>query len=411
MTEHHAETVPSGIAVLAEDEPKWSDGPFRVRGVALPEEITPNSANTESLESGEQVRTYWPAETVQATAPLFDGAKIVNGIEHDPATVLEKPQPSPETIVGEITRTEYRPGTGVLYEGEIDDPEFAKLIQRDRVDVSPTLFRSLGDENGDGFRPVESVQKVRDLSIVAEGAGEGNSIEPAPAVAMSALAAEVLEATFGTDEGETTEAESSTDDADTDEAGSGDDGSDGDSSQSTAGHAEQPMTDDITDDQRELLAAADRLDDPMVVESEHADVLEAAAGCEEPHIVEQDEYEALSEDLDEAKGVFAEALAERSGMKAETLAALSWDHIREEFTDDEGDLDVETLVQVPETGETDADEETSEAAAELLESRGFDDRDEAVATLRERYEDFSNAGWTSNAEEVKADLETLGVEV
>lgn len=190
MSATPADTTPSGIAVLAEDEPTWDDGPFPVRGVALPEEIVTHGDNTEG------VATYWPASTVQEAAPLFEGAKIVDGSEHDAATAMENPQPAPETIIGEITSVEYEPGVGVLYEGEVDDPELAKRIDRNRVEVSPTLFRALGDEADDQDAMVaEAVKAVRDLSIVAEGAAQGNSIEPATA-AMSALSATALEARF-----------------------------------------------------------------------------------------------------------------------------------------------------------------------------------------------------------------------
>lgn len=197
MSDTPYETIHSGIAVLAEDEPTWSDGPFPVRGVALPEDIVTNGDNTED------VATYWPPDVVQDAASLFDGAKIADGSEHTAEEVLENPQPSPETIVGEITQAQYRPGVGTLYEGEVDDPELAKRIDRRRVEVSPSLFRSLDGEHEQlDARIVEEVMAVRDLSIVAEGAAAGNSIEPASA-AMTALSAEVLSEAFADDEFDT----------------------------------------------------------------------------------------------------------------------------------------------------------------------------------------------------------------
>lgn len=353
--EHQPEVLESGVAVLAEDEPSWDDGPFPVRGVALPEGITTNG-NAE----GEQV--YWPADTVATVAEHVEGAKLTDPskgevYEHDPETAIERPQPSPETIIGEVTGAKYEPGVGVLYEGEVDDPEIAKRIDRGRVEVSPTIFRTLGDHDDErDARVPDAIVGVRDLSVVAKGQAEGNSIEPATA-AMSALSASALAAAF--DEDTTTGAEPPTG---TD--GSGDDGPDGGSGQSTADRTNpETMSDEdtLTDDQRELLSAAETLDDPTVihgegiVEAEHVEVLEAAVGREEPAIVEQSEYETLQEDLGEAKSVFAEVLAERSGMNAETLSALPWSDLRGEFTDDEGDLDAETLVQTPETGQPDND--------------------------------------------------------
>ena len=58
-------------------------------------------------------------------------------------------------------------------------------------------------------------------------------------------------------------------------SGGGDDGSNADSSQSTSGRGPQsdPLMDDITDAERELLAAARQLDDPTVVETAAAERL------------------------------------------------------------------------------------------------------------------------------------------
>lgn len=406
MTDAQPDTTPSGIAVLAEDEPTWEDGPFPVRGVALPEDSATNDDNTERRESDEEFRTFWPAAVVEQAAALFDGAKITDGSEHDPETAMEKPQPSPETIIGEITGVQYKPGVGVLYEGEVDDPEMAKRIQRGRVEVSPTIFRRLGEARDDGTRPVETIAGVRDLSIVAEGAGPGNSIEAAPqATAMSALSAAALSEAFDASNDTTTGA-----DTPTDTGQPGDDGK----SQSTVGPADtDTMTaDTLTDDQRDLLASADRLDDPIVVESEHAAVLEAAAGCEEPHVVEQTEYQATQDDLAEAKGVLAGALAERTGLDAEKIKEnFSWAALREEFEDDDGDISAAALVQNPETGQPEETGELSEDAAALAEEYGDGDVEVAVSTLKERHERFTNMDWDKQADEAAEQLDTLGVEV
>lgn len=185
-----AETATSGIATLNNDSPDFSDGPWPVRGVALPEDIT-----TQANSQGETV--YWPPEAARAVAEELEGKKITDPSEHDPESVVDNPQPSPETILGEITDARYEPGVGAVYEGEIDDPEIAKRVQRGRVDVSPVIFRTLADsELEDGARPVDNVVGVRDLSVVAEGEATGNSIEPATA-AMARLSASALSAVFG----------------------------------------------------------------------------------------------------------------------------------------------------------------------------------------------------------------------
>lgn len=481
----HAETLESGITVLAEDEPTWDDGPFPVRGVALAEEMVPNSGKTEG-----NIDTYWSSEVVKSTAPKFDGAKIVDGSEHDPETVSEVLQPSPDTIVGEITKATYKAGVGVLYEGEIDDPEIAKRVDRGRVDVSPTLFRDIADDpDDDGVYPVTNVKAVRDLSVVATGASEDNSIEPA-AQAATAMAAEVLSEAFGaetmqgievhTPEFSSTEtsdwSEPALEDFDTDDLSEVDDhfvvsrtgfppdnfgdlalpvvspggalnlnalrnakaragqvsglsgdalsraesaidslanenyegadfgaetqGDDGLISQSTADAdggdgqpANQPDSDtmsdeNLTDDEKALLEAAD---DP----AEAVETLRDYQRHEEPTIREQDDVEALREDLDDAKQVFAEALADKTGMQAETLASLDWSALRGEFENDDGDLDAETLFQQPEGGTAEADG---------TEDTGLDDEGrERIQEIDKKLELLGSALPRSRKDELKAE--------
>lgn len=482
MPDTDPQRISSGIAVLAEDEPTWNDGPFPVRGVALPSDVVANGANEED------VATYWPADVVRDAAALFDKKKIVDGSEHDPETVADNPQPSPETIIGEITATAFKPGVGVVFEGEVDDPGIAKRIDRGRVEVSPTMFRSLDGEHESGARIVDEVAAVRDLSIVAEGALTGNDIAPA-AVAMATLSAEALRESFpdvlksvagvsfdatagGTlDESEIpsegfashylfdgdTKSESAYPVVDGDGqlrrgnvesafqlgARGGVDESDlhaklrtlndefddppidpeklpattqsddGTNSQSTDGPADsndpESMTDepDITDDQRAILAAADEVEDPI-------EVLEAAAGSKDPLVVAQADHEALQEDLRESKLIFAEALRHRGtiDMEPSKIATnFSYEALREEFEDDDGELAVDALVQRPEGGDANVStgDNLSGEAAKLVEEWGDGDREAAVETLQMRRDNFDEQGWDLHLEETESQLETLGV--
>lgn len=130
----------------------------------------------------------------------------------------------------------------------------------------------------------------------------------------------------------------------------------------------EAMTDDtITDEERALL---DQVDDP----ADAADALAERDRFDDPHLLETEDYEALTEDLDEAKQVFAEALSERVGMDAEKIAEhFSFEALREEFEDDDGELTVDALTQHPETGDPDdADPDTGYDALtddELEEAR------------------------------------------
>lgn len=122
--------------------------------------------------------------------------------------------------------------------------------------------------------------------------------------------------------------------------------------------------DDLTDKERELLAAAGQKDDPMVVEAEvperlteleettneHEDLLSEADGIEDPVVQEADEAEALSE----FRSFFKEALAEQKDVDPEMLKN-DVEALTSEFRDDEGDLDIEALTQSPETGSGPAD--------------------------------------------------------
>lgn len=405
MTDTPYETIQSGIAVLAEDEPTWDDGPFPVRGVALPEDIVTNGDNTEN------VATYWSPDVVQDAAPLFEGTKIVDGSEHSAEEVMENPQPSPKTIVGEIMNVHYRDGVGVLYEGEVDDPEIAKQIDRGRVEVSPSLFRSLDGQHEEfDARIAEDVKAVRDLSIVADGAAAGNSIEPAP-VAMEALSAEALSAAF--DAGGTEGTDGSDDaEAKTDGATNGDDGTSGESSQSTGGQEsttkqtvnETMSEDELSETERELLAAADDVEGAI-------DVLQEHQSCEEPRIVEEYEHQAKQERVELLEELMDERLVAEKDLREATVETMSFEAKASEFENEDGEFEPETLVQTPETGDPeDEDLEDGEIEA-LLDDLDVADRDEAVDMLESHYEQYANAGWETNAQQAKERLKTLGVEV
>lgn len=166
------------IAILSRKDPAI------VHGVALGEDdITEGASGT---------RTLWPRETLEEAAEGLQGKKIVDDSEHKDTQAL---QPPVSAIVGEVTKSAYKPGVGVVFEGEIDDPDVAALVENGRVDVSPALFRSLDgfDEERDA-KVASKVHHWRDLSVVAEGASPSNEIQPGAAVALQA---EALQASFG----------------------------------------------------------------------------------------------------------------------------------------------------------------------------------------------------------------------
>lgn len=82
------------------------------------------------------------------------------------------------------------------------------------------------------------------------------------------------------------------------------------------------------------------------------DVLMEYGTTEEPQIVSADVLEAKDNQIDEFAGVFRDALKETKGLKDETVEAMGVDALAAEFRNEEGEIDVDSLAQIPES-ETD----------------------------------------------------------
>jgi cation transport regulator ChaB len=170
------------LDALADDETADLDGegPWPVQGVAVPEGVVATGV------AGD--RTYWPANVLDAAADQLAGRKITE--DFDLHEDLDQRQPTVRSIVGEVTDAFYRDGTGLMFAGEVDDPDIARQIQNERLDVSPVISRRLGewDDEREAYR-AESIEGFRDLAVVAHGAFDGNAIEPGDGEAdMSAAA-------------------------------------------------------------------------------------------------------------------------------------------------------------------------------------------------------------------------------
>jgi len=111
---------------------------------------------------------------------------------------------------------------------------------------------------------------------------------------------------------------------------------------------------------------------------------------EEAHeVVPTDEYESLQDQVSEVESIMSEALAERTDLKESTIEALSFEALADEFRDEDGDLQVEALVQEPETAEPEPEDEP-EDDSEALE--------EDPEVIKERHKAFKGAGMTEKAE-------------
>lgn len=254
--------------------------------------------------------------------------------------------------------------------------------------------------------PATDALNSRALGAVRSGRGEQADIPSDARASAQRMAGELLNEEF---------------DAEVDvEATSpgGDDGPGGSSGQSTPASWRTTMSDDLTDKERELLAAAGQKDDPVVVEagvpetlSDYEGLIDAADGMDDPTVVSENEYGALQDRLDAVRDVFAEALQEQTGLSDAAIEAMPFEAMAAEFETDDGDIDIEALTQDPEAGGSPSDPDPPEFDPDALQTDvDASDRDEAVEILQQRYDQYSAAGW-GHADALAADLETLGVEV
>lgn len=568
------ETPTSGIAVLAAypapntgagrgNDAKSDAEPHFVRGIALGEgDITFGAS---------QERVYWPRETLEAAADELEGTKLVDDSAHSIPEGEEIPkQPPIESIVGEVVASKYEPGVGVVYEGEVDDGEVAALVENGRVEVSPFVFRRLGDHDEDvDARPAEEILHWRDLAVVSEGASPSAAIESEPSASdgggdedegaqvtaavaapdssqgkgVTALQAEALEAVFeedapedaddadpvaealasfshlsydGTKSGKLDESKISSDsykshylfpgdtksdssfpvvdangnlrrgnvesawklrgdaptskeeiekvllrlakkfdnppiekeDADalsasaaaavwsddpvagealgssgegtdmTDSTDGADDGAADDPDESSTSTSNM----ELSDTEEDLIREARATDEPVVVASEEQAryddaeaLLNEYESYDEPDIVESADWEALEENVDLVRGILAESLSERKGVKQATAEALSLDALVGEFEDDDGEFDAEALVQSPETGETQEQSPNSDEASEPEsgpDALSAEEKDE-VQGLLARANTLDGLGGTSSkrsAELREQAADTVGVD-
>lgn len=377
------EILSDGIATLeAATDADRDDDNTRVHGVVI------GDGDVTRGLSGK--RTRWPGDVLEDMAGMLEGKPITMADSLDPeqhvgVTVTEDgPQltgaVSLDEKVGEITDDAYEPGVGLLFDGFVADWEAEDAVERSLAQVSPVVVRDLelveGDPNDeDALYEVTEVAAVRDLALVADGGVPSNEINVGASPDIGAEMAEALSSHFGADVdsealsgpadeagvsgGDGDDSDPVGDDGPNDEAASGGEG------QSTPGDSDtRSIMDELTDKERELVAAARQTDDPRVVEAdvpdrlteleaqleEHEAVIDAAAGVEDPEVMPADEAEAMQESLGEFRNFFKETLAEQKGVAPEMLKDDE-EALTAPFRDDEdGELDVEALTQSPESG-------------------------------------------------------------
>jgi TolA-binding protein len=162
-----AETLAGGIASIDED-----DEDQQVRIVPIGEgDVT---------RGGSEKKTYWDRETLRAGVEngAFDDAKLLKGRPGEGhKDMLE--QADPDEIVGGAGSFEYENGVGPVSEdAEVLDDHLANLVEAGLVEVSPDMWRVLGeyDEELGAYR-VDEILDVPYITILDRGASEGASIE------------------------------------------------------------------------------------------------------------------------------------------------------------------------------------------------------------------------------------------
>lgn len=109
---------------------------------------------------------------------------------------------------------------------------------------------------------------------------------------------------------------------------------------------------------------------PANLDTEDAiEVLEAAGDTNDAKVVEAHKYEALTDAVTTLEGMMSDHLVEERGLAEETVEAMSFEAMSEEFKGDDGDFDAESLVQQPETEQPDEEiEALSDADVEKAEA-------------------------------------------
>ena len=412
----------AGVAAVAAEP---IDNQLPVHGVLFgPDDVTTGLTGQ---------RTRWPADILEQMAEdgVFEGKPLTMADSLDPeqhvGVTMTDDGPaltgavSMDEKVGEITATTFDPDTGLLFEGFVADWEAEETVETGLAQISPVVIRESelveADSEGDpdALYEVTDVQSARDVALVADGAVPSNEINVGPSTAIGHQAAEALSAHYGVDV-----------EALANDHPGGDDGHNGGDGQSTPAK-DDPLIMDLTDKEQELVAAARQKDDPTVVEAEvrdrlteleeqadeHEDLIEEASGVDDPEVMDAETAEAMRERVDIVEGMMAEALTEEKGLRDATVEAMSFDAMAAEFETDEGDLDVEALTQMPESGSgptggsgggssgpTDGDKQRIEEIDEKLSSVGNALPDERVEALRDEAADLADADDYDGALEV-----------
>jgi len=133
------------------------------------------------------------------------------------------------------------------------------------------------------------------------------------------------------------------------------------------------------------------------------DVLQEYDETEDAQIVSTDTLETKDETIDEFAGVFRDVLSEMKDLREETVNAMSIDALASEFRDEEGDIDIDTLAQFPE----------SQSGGSENEDEGFDadtlsrDTVNEIEEVKSKMDSLEKRGIEGRTDTLKADIVDL----
>ncbi|SEH60558.1 hypothetical protein SAMN05192561_11214 [Halopenitus malekzadehii] len=176
--EQHERLAEGGFARL-EDEDDEDTDTYSARVIPIGEgDITTGASGK---------KTYWSPEALRQGVEdgAFDGAKILKGRPGDGHKGMLD-QADPDNIVGSVDNFAYEDGVGPVSEdADLLDEHIAQLVDHGLIDVSPDMFRKLGEYDEElGAYPVEKIIDVPYLTLLDNGASPSATIEPAMAEAL-----------------------------------------------------------------------------------------------------------------------------------------------------------------------------------------------------------------------------------
>ena len=152
------------------------DGLLIVHGVALGDNDV-----TVGAKSGKQ--KLWRPEVLRGSAEYLQGKDIV--VDHENRSARE--------IVGQVTKSKYKDGVGIIWEGVVKDDELETKIEQGWLDVSPRLLHSEEYDEVDGINAPKEIYDFPNLSIVRKGAAPSNELVSGE---HEELSAEMLQGEF-----------------------------------------------------------------------------------------------------------------------------------------------------------------------------------------------------------------------